>query len=146
MEQLALLACFDYTIAYQSYLSQPDLADTFKIFRRFTWGDLADLNMIDTRLYNRSKQVAPTAPQTYVSITDSLVLDSTRNMLGPVQFDWLEHNLDSSTAKWQIIGQQVIMAPLIVPAGILGPTAVMINPDQWDGYPFDRQKSFAHAV
>lgn len=127
-------------------IRQPDLADTFKIFRHFTWGDLADLNMIDTRLYDRSKQVAPTPPLTFVSTTDSLILDSTRNMMGPVQFDWLEHNLDSSTAKWQIIGQQVIMAPLIVPAGILGPTAVMINPDQWDGYPFDRQKLYDHIL
>ncbi len=122
---------------------QPDMADTFKVFRRFTWGDLADLNMIDTRLYDRDKQV--TTAQ-FVPTNDSLIQDSTRNMLGPVQFDWLAHNLDSSTAKWQIIGQQVILTPLVVPAGVLGPNEVMINSDQWDGYPFDRQKLYDHLI
>lgn len=122
---------------------QPDMADTFRIFRRFTWGDLADLNMIDTRLYDRDKQI--TTAQ-FVPANDSLIQDSTRNMVGPVQFDWLNHNLDSSTAKWQIIGQQVILTPLIVPAGVLGPNAVMINSDQWDGYPFDREKLYNHIL
>jgi alkaline phosphatase D len=122
---------------------QPDPADTFKIFRRFTWGDLADLNMLDTRLYDRDKQVTTSQ---FVSTTDSLILDSTRNMMGPVQIDWLKHNLDSSTAKWQILGQQVMMTPMIVPGGILALTDVMINSDQWDGYPFDREKLYRDII
>ena len=121
----------------------PDVSDTFKIFRKFTWGDLADVNMLDTRLYDRDIQVTTSQ---FVSTTDPLILDSTRNMLGPAQIDWLKDNLDSSTAQWQILGQQVIMTPLIVPAGVLGPTAVMINSDQWDGYPFDRQKLYDHIL
>ncbi|MES2619903.1 MAG: alkaline phosphatase D family protein [Bacteroidota bacterium] len=124
-------------------IRQPDIADTFKIFRRFTWGDLADLNMIDTRLYDRDRQV--TTAQ-FVPTTDTTILDSTRNMLGPVQFDWLKNNLSNSTAKWQILGQQVILAPLIIPPGFTGPEPVMINSDQWDGYPFDRQKLYDHIL
>jgi alkaline phosphatase D len=124
-------------------IRQPDVADPFKIFRKFTWGDLADLYMLDTRLYERDKQV--TTAQ-FVSTTDSLILDSTRTMMGASQIDWLENNMDSSTAKWQILGQQVIMTPLIIPAGIIAATDVMINSDQWDGYPFDRQKLFDYIV
>lgn len=123
-------------------IRKPDVNDTFRIFRNFTWGNLADLHMIDSRLYGRDKQVTTSQ---FVSITDSLILDSTRNMLGPVQFDWLNHSLDSSTAQWQIIGNQVIMTPMIIPAGFQ-PTPVMINSDQWDGYPFDRQKFYDHIT
>ncbi len=120
----------------------PDVNDTFKIFRRFTWGNLADLHMLDTRLYDRDKQAVGGQ---FIPINDSTLMDNTRNMLGPVQFDWLEHNLDSSTAQWQILGQQVMMAPLVIPQGFQ-PTAVIVNPDQWDGYPYDRKKLYDHIL
>lgn len=123
----------------------PDPNDTFKIFRRFTWGNLADLHMLDTRLYDRSQQVAPQSGQQFVYTSDTTLNDSTRNMLGPSQLDWLKNNLDSSTATWQVLGQQVIMAPLVVPAGFL-PEPFIINPDQWDGYPFDRERLFNHVL
>jgi alkaline phosphatase D len=124
----------------------PNLSDTFKIFRRFTWGDLADLNMIDTRIYERDKQAVPTPPQTFVLANDSVILDSTRTMIGMVQADWLKNNLTNSAARWQVLGQQVIMTPLVVPAGVLGPDAFLINSDQWDGYPFERQKLYDHIL
>lgn len=125
--------------AYEEWMPirVPDPNDTFRIFRRFTFGDLADLNMIDTRLYDRSKQ----AGTSVLATSDSTLNDSTRTMMGPQQFDWLEHNLDSSNARWQIIGQQVMMAPLVLPASIFG-TPSIVNPDQWDGYPYERQKFY----
>lgn len=123
-------------------IRMPDVNDTFKIFRKFTWGNLADLHMLDTRLYDRDKQVVGGQ---FIPINDSTLTDSTRNMLGPVQFDWLEQNLDSSTAQWQILGQQVMMAPLVIPQGFQ-PTAVIVNPDQWDGYPYDRKKLYDHIL
>lgn len=115
----------------------PDPNDTFRIFRRFTFGDLLDLNMLDTRLYDRSKQ----AGGSVLAITDSILNDSTRTMVGPEQFNWLENNLDSSIATWQIIGQQVMMTPLVIPPGVFGPASI-VNPDQWDGYPFEREKFY----
>lgn len=131
--------------AYEEWLPirMPDPNDTFRIFRSFNFGDLISLNMIDTRLYDRSKQVVRSG---YTATNDTAILDSTRTMIGPVQAGWLENNLDTSTAKWQIIGQQVIMAPLVVPAGILSPNEIMINPDQWDGYPFERQRLYNHII
>ncbi len=122
----------------------PDPNDTFKIFRKFTWGNLADLNILDTRLYDRDKQVVIPGSQ-FVSTTDTTLLDSTRTMVGPEQFNWLENSLDSSQAQWQIIGQQVIMTPLVLPAGFQ-PTPVIINSDQWDGYPYERQKFYDHVI
>ncbi|MBL7778398.1 MAG: alkaline phosphatase D family protein [Chitinophagales bacterium] len=122
--------------AYNEWMPvrQPDSTDPYRIFRKFTWGNLADLHMIDTRLYDRSRQAGTT-----VSITDATLNDSARTMVGPVQFGWLENNLKNSTAKWQILGQQVMMAPLVIPAGVLGATPFIVNGDQWDGYPYERQ-------
>lgn len=130
--------------AYEEWLPVrvPDPADTFRLFRQFTFGNLADLNIIDTRLYDRDKQASNA---TLIEASDSIINDSTRNMVGPVQFSWLNNNLDNSTAQWQIIGQQVIMAPLIAPASVFG-TDKIVNPDQWDGYPFDRQKFYDHIT
>ncbi len=124
--------------AYQEWMPirMPDPNDTFKIFRRFPFGDLIDLNMIDTRLYDRSKQAG-----TVISVYDSVLNDTSRTMLGPQQFSWLENNLSASTAKWQVIGQQVMMAPLVIPAGVFGDPSIA-NGDQWDGYPYERQRFY----
>ncbi len=133
--------------AYQNWLPirMPDANDTFKIFRRFTWGTLADLNMLDTRIYKRNKQVEPQTGQQFVTTNDSTLNDSTRNLLGPSQLNWLKQNLGNSTAAWQVLGQQVMMTPLVVPAGLL-PQPFIINPDQWDGYPFDRQRLYNYVL
>ena len=81
-------------ITYEQWMPVrlPDPADTFKIFRKFTWGNLADLHMLDTRLFDRSKQ----ASYNTIPITDSILADSTRTLVGPEQFNWLEGNLSSS--------------------------------------------------
>lgn len=126
-------------LTYQQWMPirMPDPNDTFRIFRRFTFGDLVDLNMIDTRLYDRSKPVDGLVP-----VSNAEVNDSTRTMVGPAQMTWLENNLDSSTAQWQVLGQQVIMAPLVTS----GNNATIVNPDQWDGYPFERQRLYDHIT
>lgn len=132
--------------AYHEWLPVrwPDETDTFRIFRQFNFGNLINLSMIDTRLYDRSRQA--TSSSQFVATNDSVILDTTRTMVGPVQFNWLNNNLDTTTARWKIIGQQVIMTPLIIPGGVFGPTPVMINSDQWDGYPYERQKFYDHLL
>ncbi|MBK8657955.1 MAG: alkaline phosphatase D family protein [Bacteroidetes bacterium] len=130
------------TNAVQAYnewmpIRTPDIADTFRIFRRFTWGDLLDLYMIDTRLYDRDRQAGTT-----IAITNTELNDSTRTMVGPAQFSWLVNNMQSSTAQWQILGQQVMMTPLVIPAGVLGADPFVVNGDQWDGYPYERQRFY----
>lgn len=125
--------------AYEEWMPirLPDANDTFRIFRRFTWGNLLDLYMIDTRLYDRDKQAGGTIP-----VTNAELNDSTRTMVGPVQFNWLETNMTGSTAQWQILGQQVMMTPLIIPSGVLGSDSYVVNADQWDGYPYERQRFY----
>ncbi|MCB9752905.1 MAG: alkaline phosphatase D family protein [Myxococcales bacterium] len=93
------------------------------IYRTMRFGDLLDLIMLDTRIIGRDKQSPLPMEQN----------DPERTLLGPVQEAWLEEQLVSSTAKWRLIGQQVMMAPYRGPAGIL-------NADQWDGYSAARDR------
>ena len=101
--------------------------DSQRIYRKFRYGDLLDLYMLDTRLQARSEQSIVSAG------------DSGRTLLGEQQFDWLVTGMDTSTARWQVIGQQVAMAPL---RALRWPTNVYINSDQWDGYRYERQRLY----
>ncbi len=112
--------------AYKEWMPirEPDPNDTIRIWRQFTWGNLMNLMMIDTRLYDRDVQVAINAPN---------LNDTTRKMIGQIQLAWLENQLANSNQKWNVIGQQVMFAPLKA----LGQP---INMDQWDGYPAERKR------
>ena len=99
------------------------------IIRKFKYGNLAELFMLDGRLEGRSKQAENTS--------DPIVLDSSRTMLGAQQSKWLIDGVNSSTAKWKIIGNQVIFSPYNYPEQLKSYPKSM---DVWDGYPVERNK------
>lgn len=101
------------------------------IIRKITYGNLADIFMLDGRTEGRYKQCA--SPQ------DAQLADSTRTMLGKEQADWLTHGMQNSAARWKVIGNQVIFSE--VDAHKLS-KKYAINPDAWDGYPFERKALF----
>ncbi len=103
----------------------PDMNNPEKRYREFKFGDLADLEMLDTRLYARDEQGAGN--------------DNDRNLLGFEQRHWLYDNLSNSSAQWKVIGQQVMVAPLTA-------FGFPVNNDQWDGYPAERDSLFGHLV
>ena len=100
--------------------------ETYSIYRKFQYGNLIDLIMLDTRIEGRSEQGGDSN-------------DSTRTILGETQFNWLTTELSNSTAKWRVLGQQVMMAPLELFGSVL-------NDDQWDGYNYDRQRLYSHIM
>jgi alkaline phosphatase D len=104
----------------------PNAAAPQQIYRKFDFGDLAQLNMVDTRLEARDQQTA---------IGAAINTNASRTLMGAVQFDWLCNNLRNSTRKWQILGNQVMMAPIKLFGQVL-------NPDQWDGYPAERARLY----
>ncbi len=106
------------------------------IHRTLHYGNLADLIMIDTRVEGRDEQI----PGQLISLTNPTLQDTTRTILGVSQRNWLNNQLNTSTAKWKIIGNQVMVAPLIVFGSSIA------NPDQWDGYPHDRQVVFDNIL
>lgn len=107
-------------------IRQPNPNDTIRIWRQFNFGDLLDLYMMDTRLEGRDEQVGATSSE---------LNNPTRKIISAEQFEWLITGMKQSSAKWQVLGQQVMMAPLKV----LGNP---INTDQWDGYPVQRQQLY----
>lgn len=98
-----------------------------KIWRRFNYGELLDLFMLDTRLWGREEEG--------VNINDPEVSNPERQLLGADQEAWLAEQFQTSTATWKFLGQQVMFGQLVVGAAGL-------NPDQWDGYPAARERVF----
>jgi alkaline phosphatase D len=95
-----------------------------RIYRTFSFGDLADLMMLDTRLAERDAQAAS---RDEVGRID----DPARTLLGPAQEHWLAGELAASGragVRWQLLGQQVMFAPGSLPG------AASASTDNWDGY------------
>lgn len=124
------------TQAYSEWMPirLPEPNNTFKIYRKFKWGNLSDVYFMDTRLFDRSVQVGY-----LTNVNNAVVQDTSRHMLGWEQFGWFKNQVSASTSQWQIMAQQIMMAPLMF--NILG-NAFVINGDQWDAYPFERQRIF----
>jgi len=119
--------------------------DTGRIWRKFEFGSLIDLFMLDTRLEGRDLQVSSPA--------DPGRFDEERQIMSEEQMTWLTQGLSASTASWRMIGQQVMFAELNIvrtldAARTLGLEDVSafngqllsLNMDQWDGYVADRQR------
>jgi alkaline phosphatase D len=108
-----------------------------QIFRRFRFGDLADITMLDTRLFGRDRQAASPA--------DVATIDNpARQLLGSEQEQWLLRQLSDSHSDrvlWRLLGQQVMMAQLSLDFG-----ASIANPDQWDGYRPARNRLYDHLA
>jgi alkaline phosphatase D len=99
-----------------------------QIYRTFSFGNLMDFVMLDTRLSGRSQQVGPTNPA---------LLDPNRTLLGADQEAWFLQELVSSRnrgTRWRFVGQQVMMGQLLSADG------APFNTDQWDGYPVSRAR------
>jgi len=105
-------------------------SDPYQIFREIKYGDLVDLIMLDTRLHGREEQAGTTG---------ATVNNTNRQLLGVDQFTWLGQRLSQSTARWKVLGQQVMMAPLTL-------FGTALNGDQWDGYPAERSRVFNHIL
>jgi alkaline phosphatase D len=98
-----------------------------RIYRRFEFGNLVNLMMLDTRIIGRDRQLDY---GDYIDATtgefdtDSFTIDmssSERTLLGASQLAWLTDNMNQSTATWQVLGQQVLMMKMQLPAVTLTP-------------------------
>lgn len=94
-----------------------------RIWRRFSFGSLVDLVMLDTRIWARPEQEPGDTPAVH---------DPRRSLLGDQQERWLFDTLAASTARWKVVGNQVRMAPMFL----------KFNTDSWDGFPAARGRFF----
>jgi alkaline phosphatase D len=104
------------------------------LYRRFTIGDLVEINVLDTRQYG--SRTEPCGYGTGPACDE--VLDPRRTILGAEQERWLLRGLDRSRARWNVLAQQVPIAKLDVGAG----PPVNLKLDKWDAYPVARQRLF----
>ncbi len=102
------------------------------ITRGVSWGALAQLWALDTRQY-RSDQ--PCGGGTRV-VPCGEWADPSRSMLGPGQERWLADGLASSPARWQVLANQVMVAPFDEVPG----AEVRLPLDTWSGYPAARDR------
>lgn len=123
-------------------IRSPDPADPERIYRRFAFGDLVDLLMLDTRRIGRDRQGEGNVTEDFFTQT-GVFADPTRHILGERQERWLLDSLRESTAAWRLLGNQVVFAQLkVVGAPNATGAGVFANPDQWDGYNPARNRVF----
>lgn len=99
-----------------------------QIYRSFDFGNLLSLHMLDTRIVGRSKQLdyqqflVPNS-NGQLNIDEqkfiNAMMDTSRQLMGLPQQNWLYNQLQQSKATWQLLGQQVIMGRMSIPAPIL---------------------------
>jgi len=113
--------------ALQAYFEWLPIREDGYPYRNFSYGNLADLFILEERLEGRTQQAE--------NLEDPSLYDTNRSMLGDAQLKWFTNHLKNSTAKWKIIGTQVIFSYLDY-----GRKDFRINLDSWDGYPEEREK------
>ena len=101
------------------------------LYRRLTFGDLAEFSVLDTRQY-RSDQPCSDGETPRCDAA----LDPSKTMTGAEQERWLLDGLNRSQSRWNAIAQQVLMAEL---DHRIGPGEIFWN-DSWDGYPLARNR------
>lgn len=132
-----------------------------RIFREFSYGNLLNLLVLDTRYYGRDRQPDISGTDGSRESIEAVLHSDKRQMLGRRQERWLRKKLDAADTTWQVIAQQVLVSPLNSPdlEPVLDPEkpALMAqkdverniaisktNPpillDTWDGYPWARQR------
>ncbi|MHA2688599.1 alkaline phosphatase D family protein [Vibrio harveyi] len=93
------------------------------IYRQFSFGDLINLMMLDTRLVGRDQPLdyfslnTPTMDSIGGLVAQSRSAD--RELLGTEQLAWLMNAFNSQDAKWNVLGQQVLMSRMELPSSVM---------------------------
>ena len=140
--------------AYQAYLEWmpirlPDQSVPHRgtrFWRRFSFGPLADLTMVETR-QNRSAQVDGLAGS-LLGVDAPAFDDPARVLMEPEQMAWLQDGLRSRIAQWHLVGNQTVFTRVVFGKDLpgrdqlsrLGIGGTTINTDQWDGYQDDQRQ------
>ncbi|MDY0056100.1 MAG: alkaline phosphatase D family protein, partial [Methyloversatilis sp.] len=100
-----------------------DPAQPERIYRSFRFGNLLSLHMLDTRVIGRDRQMDYAD---YFGATGfdgarfaADLADPNRTLLGAEQNDWLGLQLAKSDTTWDVLGQQVLMGRMNIPAPLV---------------------------
>jgi alkaline phosphatase D len=123
--------------AYYEWIPIRGQANVSTLYRRFSYGNLMDLMMLDTRLEGRQE------PPVNFDDVDSIA--NPRRMMSKTQLNWLVDNLKTTTARWKLIGNQIVFSDINVGFAASNPRDIAsirtlengFN-DFWKGYPIQR--------
>ncbi|WP_111860302.1 alkaline phosphatase D family protein [Acinetobacter sp. CFCC 10889] len=97
--------------------------DHLNIYRQFNFGNLVELTMLDTRILARDQQLDyvnyMTAQGLDIQRFQADLINPMRTLMGYTQRDWLQKKLAQSTATWNVLGQQVLISKMLIPAELL---------------------------
>jgi alkaline phosphatase D len=102
------------------------------ITRELNWGGLARFFVLDTRQF-RSDQACGDGTR---MVPCGEWADPSRTMMGDAQERWLANGLASSRARWQVLANQVMVAPFDTQPG----PETQLTMDKWSGYPVARDR------
>ena len=131
--------------AYQAYYEHMPIrsavalkpAPGLKIYRRLDYGRLAEFTMLDDRQYRTDNPCGDGE-----SLRCDAALTGQYTMLGQTQERWVARGFAQSTARWNIVAQQLLLAEL---------EHATIQPnyywnDAWDGYPQARTRLLQDVI
>ncbi len=123
--------------AFQAYYENMPLRRTsiprgidMQLYRRLRWGRLATFHMLDTRQYRDDQGCGDGYKDCPAA------LDPARSITGAEQEKWLLDGFRRSSARWDVLGQQVFFGQR---DNNSGPTTV-VSMDSWDGYAASRDR------
>jgi alkaline phosphatase D len=130
--------------AYQAFFEHLPLprrmyprGPNLRLYTAFDVGDLLRVYLLDDRQY-RTPQPCPRpnrhGSQTLVGCTE--LEDPRQTLLGAEQEGWFAQACADSRARWNLVGQQTLVAPRDAEPG----PARSVSTDGWDGYPLARQR------
>lgn len=109
--------------AYSEYIPLKTGKD-LRIYRSFNFGNIVSLYMMDTRVIARDKQLDYSNYLDAAGNFDQVqfqadFLSSGRKLIGNEQMTWLGSQINADTAQWKVLGQQILMTKMMIPAEML---------------------------
>lgn len=105
-----------------------------QLYREFSYGNLVQFSVLDTRQFRTDYAC------NFRNVLEQCDerMDPSRTILGREQEDWLFENLTYSSARWNILPQQIMMAQGDRKSGV----GTAYSMDKWDGYVASRNRLF----
>ena len=114
------------------------LGPHMRLYHGVAFGSLVQFHMVDDRQYRAHQPCAAPGRGGSAIVGEDCAdrLDPRLSLLGETQERWLEASLDRSRTRWNVIGQQTIMAQIDRKPG----GGQQFWTDGWDGYPMARRR------
>ena len=104
---------------------------SLQIYRRAAYGQLLNLNLMDTRQFRTDQPCGDKYAATCAEIGAPKA-----EVIGQAQEKWLMDGLTGSKATWNVLAQQIMMMDLDRDQA----PGVAVNPDSWAGYRIPRAR------